>query len=149
MAPYGGQTSSSCGGLVAFCHQIEALRAPWLVKLKLGALHNPPSSSCGGLMAFTHLISAMLVYGIGCFCFIHLGTPTRSFPGSFVKIRLVWLRNCQFTQLCIFCFLFVFCLFVCCLFVVCLLFVCCSFVKAGTIPGFYFINNGAEGWMSI
>ena len=29
LAPYGGQTSSSCGGLVAFGHQMGALRAPW------------------------------------------------------------------------------------------------------------------------
>ena len=56
LAPYGGQTSSSCGGLVAFGHQMGALRAPWLVKMKLGALYAPPSSSFGGLMAFVHLI---------------------------------------------------------------------------------------------
>ena len=68
LAPYGGQTSSSCGGLVAFGHQIGALRAPLLVKLKFGALHAPPSS-CGGLMAFVHLIGAMFVYGFGCFLF--------------------------------------------------------------------------------
>ena len=29
LAPYGDQTSSSCGGLVAFGHQMGALRAPW------------------------------------------------------------------------------------------------------------------------
>ena len=29
LAPYGGQTSSSCGGLVAFGHQMGALWAPW------------------------------------------------------------------------------------------------------------------------
>ena len=28
LAPYGGQTSSSCGGLVAFGHQMGALLAP-------------------------------------------------------------------------------------------------------------------------
>ena len=28
LVPYGGQTSSSCGGLVAFSHQLGALRAP-------------------------------------------------------------------------------------------------------------------------
>ena len=28
-APYGGQTSSSCRGLVAFGHQMGALWAPW------------------------------------------------------------------------------------------------------------------------
>ena len=28
LAPYGGQTSSSCGGLVAFGHQMGALQAP-------------------------------------------------------------------------------------------------------------------------
>ena len=28
-APYGGQTYSSCGGLVAFGHQMGALRAPF------------------------------------------------------------------------------------------------------------------------
>ena len=67
LAPYGGQTSSSCGRLVAFGHQMGALRAPWLVKLKFGALCTPPSSSCGGLMAFFHLIWAMFVYGFGCF----------------------------------------------------------------------------------
>ena len=63
LAPYGGQTSCSCGELVAFCHQIGALRPPWLVKLKFGALCAPPSSSSGGLMAFVHLIWAMFVYG--------------------------------------------------------------------------------------
>ena len=56
LAPYGDQPSSSCGGLVAFGHQIGALWAPWLVKLKFGALCAPPSSSFGGLMAFVHLI---------------------------------------------------------------------------------------------
>ena len=61
---------------------------PWLVKLKFGELRAPPSSSCGGLMAFVHLIWAMFVYGFGCFYFIHHGTPTGSFPESFVKIRL-------------------------------------------------------------
>ena len=29
LAPYWGQTSSSCGGLVAFGHQMGALWAPW------------------------------------------------------------------------------------------------------------------------
>ena len=87
LAPYGGQTSSSCGGLVAFGHQMGALWAPWLVKLKFGALCTPPSSSCGGLMAFVHLIWAMFVYGFGCF-FIYHGTPTGSVPESFVKIRI-------------------------------------------------------------
>ena len=67
LAPYGGQPSSSCGGLVAFGHQMGALQAPWLVKLKFGALPAPPSSSCGGLMAFVHLIWDMFVYGFGCF----------------------------------------------------------------------------------
>ena len=43
LAPYGGQTSSSCGGLVAFGHQMGALWAPWHVKLKLEALCVPPS----------------------------------------------------------------------------------------------------------
>ena len=28
LAPYGGQNSSSCGGLVAFGYQMGALRAP-------------------------------------------------------------------------------------------------------------------------
>ena len=28
LAPYGGQTSSSCRGLVAFVHQLGALQAP-------------------------------------------------------------------------------------------------------------------------
>ena len=37
------------GGLVAFSHQMGALWAPWLVKLKFGALGTPLSSSCGGL----------------------------------------------------------------------------------------------------
>ena len=67
LAPYGGQISSSCRGLVAFGHQMGALRAPWLVKLKFWVLHSPPSSSCGGLMAFVHLIWAMFVYGFECF----------------------------------------------------------------------------------
>ena len=56
LASYGDQTSSSCGGLVAFSHQMGALWAPWLVKMKFGALGAPPSSSFGGLMAFVHLI---------------------------------------------------------------------------------------------
>ena len=59
MAPYGGQTSSSCGGLVVFGHQMGALWAPWLEKMKFGALCTPPSSSCGGLVAFSHLIGAL------------------------------------------------------------------------------------------
>ena len=88
LAPYGGQTSSSCGGLVAFGHQMGALQAPWLVKLKFGALCAPPSSSCGGLMAFVHIIWAMFFMGLVVFCFIHHGTTTGSFPESLVKIRL-------------------------------------------------------------
>ena len=52
---------------MAFGHQMGALQAPWLVKLKFGVLHSPPSSSCGGLMALVHLIWAMFVYGLGCF----------------------------------------------------------------------------------
>ena len=88
LAPYGSQISSSCRGLVAFGHQMGALWALWLVKLKFGALRAPPSSSCGGLMAFVHLIWVMFVYEFRCFCFIHHGTPTGSFPESFVKIRL-------------------------------------------------------------
>ena len=56
LAPYGGQTSSSCRGLVAFSHQMGALWAPWLGKMKFGVLCPPPSSSFGGLMAFVHLI---------------------------------------------------------------------------------------------
>ena len=59
LAPYGGETSSSCGGLVAFGQQMGALRAPWLVKLKFGALWAPPSSSCEGLVPFGHLIGAL------------------------------------------------------------------------------------------
>ena len=45
LAPYGGQTSSSCGGLVALGHQMGALWATWVVKLKSWALYAPPSSS--------------------------------------------------------------------------------------------------------
>ena len=52
---------------MAFGHQMGALRAPWLVKLKFGVLHAPPSSSCGGLTAFVHLIWPMFVDGFGCF----------------------------------------------------------------------------------
>ena len=115
LAPYGGQTSSSCGGLVAFGHQMGALQAPWLVKLKFGALCTPPSSSCGGLMAFAHLISAMFVYGFGCFCFIHHGTPTGSLPKSFVKIQLDLAEIYRIYK-------YVFCLFLC-LFMDLLLFV--------------------------
>ena len=59
LAPYGGQSSSSCGGLVVFGHQMGFLWAPWLVKFKFGALHTPPSSSCGELKAFIHLIGAL------------------------------------------------------------------------------------------
>ena len=40
LAPYRGQTSSSCGGLVAFGHQMGALWAPWLVKLIYSANTN-------------------------------------------------------------------------------------------------------------
>ena len=40
---------------MAFGHQMGALRAPWLVKLKFGALRAPASSFCGGLVAFCHL----------------------------------------------------------------------------------------------
>ena len=43
LAPYGGQTSSSCGGLVAFGHQMGALRAPiWWPK----GPHQIPSKFC-------------------------------------------------------------------------------------------------------
>ena len=56
LAPYGGQTSSSCGGMVAFGHQMGALPAPWLVQLKFRTLPTSPSSSCGGLVALGHLI---------------------------------------------------------------------------------------------
>ena len=74
---------------MGFGHQIGALRAPWLVKLKFGVLHSPPSSSSGGLIALVHLIWLMFVYGLGCFfCFIHHRTTTGSFPESLVKIRL-------------------------------------------------------------
>ena len=66
---------------MAFGHQVGALRARWLVKLKSGALCAPPSSSRGGLMAFVHLI-----YGFGYFLFI-MGQPIGSFTESFVKIR--------------------------------------------------------------
>ena len=59
LAPYGGQTSSSCGGLVAFGHQMGALWAPWLLKLKFGALHATPSISCEGLVAFGHQMWAL------------------------------------------------------------------------------------------
>ena len=58
LAPYGGQTFSSCRGLVVFGHKMGALRAPWLVKLKFGVLCTPPSSSCGGLVAFSHQMGA-------------------------------------------------------------------------------------------
>ena len=75
LAPYGCQTSSSCGGLVAFGQQMGALWPPWLVKLKFGALCAPPSSSCGGLMAFVHIIWAMF-YEFGCFfVLIIMGQP--------------------------------------------------------------------------
>ena len=86
-APHGGQAPSSCRGLVAFGHQMGALWAPWLVKLKFGALCAPPSSSCGGLIAFVHIIWAIF-YGLVVFCFIHHGTTTGSFPESFVKTQL-------------------------------------------------------------
>ena len=52
---------------MAIGHQMGALQAPWLVKLKFGALYAPPSSSCGWLIAFVNLIWAMFVYGFGCF----------------------------------------------------------------------------------
>ena len=73
-----------CRGLVAFVHQVGALQAPWLVKLKFGVLHSPPSSSCGGLMAFVHLILVMFVFGFLCFlfCFILHGTTM----GSSLKV---------------------------------------------------------------
>ena len=75
---------------MAFGHQMGALRAPWLVKLKFGALCVPPSSLCGGLVTIGHLIGALFIYGFVCFCFIHHGTPktTGRFPESFVKIGL-------------------------------------------------------------
>ena len=74
---------------MAFGHQMGALRAPWLVKLKFAALHAPPYSSYGGPMAFFHLIGALFVYEFVCFFgFIHPGTPTGNFPESFVKIQL-------------------------------------------------------------
>ena len=74
---------------MAFGYQMGALRTPWLVKLKFGALSAPPPSSfCGGLMAFVHLIWAMFVYRFGFFYFIHNGTPTGSLPESFVRSSL-------------------------------------------------------------
>ena len=60
-APYGGQTSSSCGGLVAFGHQMGALRAPWLVKSKFEALCAPPTCSCRVPVTFSHLIGSLWV----------------------------------------------------------------------------------------
>ena len=60
LAPYRGQTSSSCGGLVAFGHQMGALWAPWPVKFMFWALRTPPSSSCRQLESFCHLIGDLL-----------------------------------------------------------------------------------------
>ena len=109
MTPHGGQTSSSCGGLVAFGYQMGALRTPWLVKLKFGALSAPPPSSfCGGLMAFVHLIWAMFVYGSGCFfCFIPHGTSPGSFLETCVKIRLDLAEVFRILK-CLFVYLFVY-----------------------------------------
>ena len=60
---------------MAFGHQMGALRATWMVKIKFGALHAPPSSPFGGLMAFVHLIWDMFVYGFGCFVVLVMGHP--------------------------------------------------------------------------
>ena len=69
VGPLRGQISSSCGELVVFGHQMGARRAPWLVKLKSGALCTPPSCSCEGLVAFGHIFGALFVYGIVYFLF--------------------------------------------------------------------------------
>ena len=71
---------------MAFGHQMGALWAPWMVKMKFGVLGTPPSSLFGGLMVIVHLIWDMFVYGFDCLFFIHHGTPTGSFSESFVKI---------------------------------------------------------------
>ena len=57
--PLWGPPSSSCGGLVAFGHQMEALWPPWLMKLKFGKLCAPPSSSCRGQVAFSDLVEVL------------------------------------------------------------------------------------------
>ena len=57
---------------MAFGHQMVALWAPWVVKLKFGALFAPSYSSCGGLVAFGHQMGA---FPIG-------------YPQNFVKIGL-------------------------------------------------------------
>ena len=109
-APHGGQTSNSFGGVVAFSHQMGSHLAPWLVKLKCGVLHTPPSISSRVPVALGHLIRALqapwlvqvwvkrtikwllaclcvlFVYGFVCCLYInHHGTPTGRFPESFVK----------------------------------------------------------------
>ena len=104
LAPYRGQTSSSCGGLVAFGHQMGALQAPWLANLKLGALCAPRSSSCWGLMAFVHLIWAMFVYGFGCFQEVSLKALWRS--------DLIWLRYLGSKNVYFFVCLLLICLFI-------------------------------------
>ena len=63
-------------------------------------------------MAFVHLIWAMFVYGCG-FCFIHHGTPTGSFPESFVQIRLDLAEICRIKNVYLFVCLFIDLFFVC------------------------------------
>ena len=77
---------------MAFGLKMVALWAPWLVKLKFGALRTPPSNSFGGLMAFGHQMGGLqapwrvtLKFGTlltppssscgGLVAFCHLGGP--------------------------------------------------------------------------
>ena len=87
MAPYGGQTSSSCGGLVAFGHQMGALGAPWLVKLKFGVLCAPPSSFLGGLVIFFRLKKKNIFWGVNFFFFFYV-EKIENFWKCFAKISV-------------------------------------------------------------
>ena len=107
LAPYGGQTSSSRRGLVAFSHQMGALWAPLLVKLKFGALCAPPYSSPGELVAFGHLIGALFVYRFVCLFVFSLWDTHECFPKSFVKIQID-LAGSKTMFICLFVCLFVY-----------------------------------------
>ena len=106
--PLWGQTSSSCGGVVAFGQQMGAHRPPWLVKLRFGALHAPPYSSCGGLMAFVHGTGAMFVYGFGCLFVLFIMEHPQEVSLKFLRgSDLIWLR--YLGSKCLFLCLFGFC----------------------------------------
>ena len=134
-----GYSSSSCRGLVAFCHQMGAFWAPWLAKMKFGVLGTPPSSSFGGFMAFIHLIWDMFVYGFGCFFVLFIiGHPWEVSLKVLWRSDLIWLRYLGSKNV----YLFI-CLFVC--FLICLFY---YFNHLG-IPTRIYPQNFVKIWLDL